>query len=93
LAQADPYDIRAASQDDPEETIRQLKELGARKWPTASEAQQFARAFSDPANAELAVPTNTAAREKRALRPSLQSCNHHRRIVDCMRRELGEFIQ
>jgi Ku70/Ku80 beta-barrel domain len=41
-----------------------------------------------------------AAKEKRALRPSRrsgsidrQSCNHHRRIVGCMRPELGEFIQ
>jgi hypothetical protein len=36
------------------EAYAQLKELGARKWPTASEAQQFANAFTDPANATLA---------------------------------------
>jgi hypothetical protein len=35
------------------EALAQLKELGARKWPTASEAQQFANAFTDPANATL----------------------------------------
>ena len=33
----------------------QLKELGRRKWPTATEAQQFERAFTDPANATLAA--------------------------------------
>jgi hypothetical protein len=33
----------------------QLKELGARKWPTASAAQQFANAFTDPVNKELAA--------------------------------------
>jgi hypothetical protein len=36
------------------EAYAQLKELGRRKWPTASEAQQFANAFTDPANRELA---------------------------------------
>jgi hypothetical protein len=40
--------------NDPSEAIAQLKELGRQKWPTATEAQQFANAFSDPANAELA---------------------------------------
>jgi hypothetical protein len=39
---------------DQSEAIAQLKELGARKWPSASEAQQFANAFSDPAHAKLA---------------------------------------
>jgi hypothetical protein len=33
----------------------QLKELGRQKWPTASEATQFANAFTDPANAKLAA--------------------------------------
>jgi hypothetical protein len=51
---ADPYDVRVSDQDNVEEAIKQLKELGRRQWPTASEAQQFARAFADPANAELA---------------------------------------
>jgi hypothetical protein len=41
--------------NDPAEAIAQLKELGARKWPTASEAQQFANAFTDPVNKELAA--------------------------------------
>jgi hypothetical protein len=36
------------------EAYAKLKELGRRKWPTASEAQQFANAFTDPANATLA---------------------------------------
>ena len=39
---------------DESEAIAQLKQLGARKWPTASEAQQFANAFTDPVNAQLA---------------------------------------
>jgi hypothetical protein len=30
-------------------------QIGASKWPSASAAQQFARAFSDPANRELAA--------------------------------------
>jgi hypothetical protein len=41
--------------DDPSEAIAQLKQLGARKWPTATEAQQFANAFTDPVNAKLAA--------------------------------------
>src|SRR5262249_24484409 len=40
--------------DDPSEAIAQLQRIGAQKWPTASEAQQFENAFTDPANAELA---------------------------------------
>jgi hypothetical protein len=36
------------------EAYAQLKQLGARKWPTATEAQQFANAFTDPVNAALA---------------------------------------
>ena len=40
--------------DDPSKAIAQLTEIGRQKWPTASEAQQFENAFSDPANAELA---------------------------------------
>jgi hypothetical protein len=39
---------------DQSEAIAQLKQLGARKWPSASEAQQFANAFTDPVNRELA---------------------------------------
>jgi hypothetical protein len=39
---------------DESEAIANLKELGRRKWPTATEAQQFANAFSDPVNRELA---------------------------------------
>jgi hypothetical protein len=45
----------AQAVDDPTEAIAQLKQLGARKWPTATEAQQFANAFSDPVNATLAA--------------------------------------
>jgi hypothetical protein len=33
----------------------QLKKLGRDKWPSRSEAQQFALAFTDPANATLAA--------------------------------------
>jgi hypothetical protein len=40
--------------DDPSEAIAQLTALGRQKWPTASEAEAFERAFTDPANAELA---------------------------------------
>jgi hypothetical protein len=40
---------------DQSEAIAHLKELGARKWPTATEAQQFANAFTDPVNATLAA--------------------------------------
>jgi hypothetical protein len=40
--------------NDPTEAIAQLKELGARKWPTAREPDQFERALTDPANAVLA---------------------------------------
>jgi hypothetical protein len=40
--------------NDPSEAIAQLKQLGRDKWPTATEAQQFANAFTDPANAALA---------------------------------------
>jgi hypothetical protein len=39
---------------DPSKAIEQLKQLGRDKWPTASEAQQFANAFTDPVNRELA---------------------------------------
>jgi hypothetical protein len=45
-------DARAVN--DPQKAIEQLQRLGADKWPSASAAQQFARAFSDPANRELA---------------------------------------
>jgi hypothetical protein len=41
--------------NDPAEAIAQLKELGARKWPTASEAQQFANAFTHPGHEKLAA--------------------------------------
>ena len=37
------------------EAYAQLKRLGRDKWPTASEAQQFANAFTDPVNRELAA--------------------------------------
>lgn len=40
--------------DDPSEAIAQLTRIGRQKWPTASEAEAFERAFTDPANAELA---------------------------------------
>jgi hypothetical protein len=40
---------------DESEAIKQLQKLGADKWPTATEAQQFANAFSDPKNAALAA--------------------------------------
>jgi hypothetical protein len=39
---------------DTSKAIEQLKELGARRWPTASAADQFERALTDPANHTLA---------------------------------------
>src|SRR5262249_101607 len=45
----------AQDMDDPAKAIAQLQELGRQKWPTESEAQQFANAFDDPANAKLAA--------------------------------------
>jgi hypothetical protein len=44
----------AQNVDDPAEAVAQLKQLGARKWPTASEADQFERALCDPMNHKLA---------------------------------------
>jgi hypothetical protein len=41
--------------DDPSAAIAQLKALGARKWPTANELEQFERALTDPANRALAA--------------------------------------
>jgi hypothetical protein len=49
----------AQAVNDPSEAIAQLKQLGARRWPTASASTQFERALTDPANhklARLAVP-------------------------------------
>jgi hypothetical protein len=45
----------AQAVNDPSEAIAQLKQLGRDKWPTATEAQQFANAFTDPVNATLAA--------------------------------------
>jgi hypothetical protein len=46
-----------AAQDlnDPSEAIAQLRQIGRDRWPTASEAQQFANAMTDPKNAVLAA--------------------------------------
>jgi hypothetical protein len=44
----------AVSDTESSEAYKQLVELGRQKWPTASEAQQFARAMTDPANRVLA---------------------------------------
>jgi len=41
--------------DDPAKAIAQLTAIGRQKWPTATEAEAFERAFTDPANAELAA--------------------------------------
>ena len=45
----------ASNLDDESEAIAQLKELGRRRWPSASEAQAFAYAMTDPKNAALAA--------------------------------------
>jgi hypothetical protein len=39
---------------DQSKAIEQLKALGARRWPSARESDQFERALTDPANATLA---------------------------------------
>jgi hypothetical protein len=44
----------AVSDTESSEAYAQLQELGRRKWPTASEAVQFANAITDPKNGELA---------------------------------------
>jgi hypothetical protein len=54
----------AQAVNDPSDAIAQLKQLGARKWPTASESDQFERALTDPVNhklARLAVPIPAAS--------------------------------
>jgi hypothetical protein len=40
--------------DDPTEAVKQLREIGRNRWPTASEADQFERALTDPTNSVLA---------------------------------------
>jgi hypothetical protein len=53
----------AQAVNDPSEAIAQLKQLGARKWPTATEADQFERALTAPENhvlARRAVPVPRA---------------------------------
>jgi hypothetical protein len=58
LANVEPLVVGGADTrdlSDQSTAIAQLKQLGARKWPTASEAQQFANAFTDPVNRELAA--------------------------------------
>jgi len=45
----------ARAVNDPSEAVAQLQKIGADKWPSASAARQFARAFTDPANRELAA--------------------------------------
>jgi hypothetical protein len=52
----------AQNLDDPSEAIAQLKQLGRDRWPTASEAQQFANAMTDPANANLAAKAHVRPR-------------------------------
>jgi hypothetical protein len=44
----------AVSDTESSEAYAQLQQIGRDKWPTLSEAQQFANAFTDPVNAELA---------------------------------------
>jgi len=41
--------------NDPSEAIAQLQRLGEVRWPDLTREQQFSRAFSDPANRELAA--------------------------------------
>jgi len=39
--------------EDPREAVRQLQELGAQKWPSASKLEQLERALTDPEHAAL----------------------------------------
>jgi hypothetical protein len=43
----------AGDLSDESEAIAQLQQIGRDRWPTATEAQQFARAMTDPKNAVL----------------------------------------
>jgi hypothetical protein len=45
----------AVSDTESSEAYAQLQQIGRDRWPTASEAQQFANAFADPKNAALAA--------------------------------------
>jgi hypothetical protein len=47
---------------DESEAYAQLQELGRQKWPTATEAQQFTNAISDPKNAALAAKAHVRPR-------------------------------
>jgi hypothetical protein len=57
VANVEPLFVGGADTRDLSDTskaIEQLKQLGARKWPTATEADQFEWALTDPANHVLA---------------------------------------
>jgi hypothetical protein len=45
----------AVDETESSEAYAQLQRIGRQRWPSASEAQQFSRAFTDPANRELAM--------------------------------------
>jgi hypothetical protein len=47
-------DEAAQALDDPAEAVRQLREIGRNRWPTASEADQFERALTATENHKLA---------------------------------------
>jgi hypothetical protein len=46
--------VDALDDTEQSEAYRQLQQIGRDRWPTATEAQQFTNAISDPVNAELA---------------------------------------
>jgi hypothetical protein len=52
----------AQALDDPSAAIAQLREIGRNRWPSASEAAQFANAMTDPANAVLASKAHVRPR-------------------------------
>jgi hypothetical protein len=52
----------AQNMNDPTAAIEQLRQIGRNRWPSASEAQQFANAMTDPANAVLAAKAHVRPR-------------------------------
>jgi hypothetical protein len=44
-----------AQADNPAKAVAQLRQIGRDRWPSASEAQQFANAMTDPRNTAIAA--------------------------------------
>jgi len=54
VVEADPFAVRTFDQDEVAEAIASLQEIGRVRWPEATKDRQFANAFEDPENVELA---------------------------------------